>query len=471
MNVQQWLDTPGLFRMVLVEADYLQDDQLKTLYLSNAPYRSAGTDNPAYMPFDDWIISDLEFSRRMTQALIGRTTASIAGIELQLTPEVELLLTGANFAGQQIRVLIGDKSWLKSDFLTLVTGLSNGIDALGVDRARISFRDKSAALERPVATNVFVTGHSAGKLKPVCLGRCFNVSPVLLDANTKTYQVHDGPISAITQVRENGVSIGYNADLAAGTFTLANAASGRITADVDGAKINGQWLKTAIDFAKYLTGETTISGDLPDYLLGLYVSDNKSVIRALDDVVSSVGGGWHYNRQGRLVIHRFDGVGSSSALVTADDIEFSSLVLKIRLPPLRSISLGYRKNWTIQADGLAGVVTEQNPLLALQSSESESKAVATNDVLTNYPAAASIEVSTLIVNAVDAATEVNRRVVLSAEPHAIYEMQAFASPLAFNLADSVTVTYPQYFVAGANALVVGIVDQPIDGTAILEVWQ
>jgi hypothetical protein len=40
---------------------------------------------------------------------------------------------------------------------------------------------------------------------PICLGECFNIVPKLIDSNNHIFQVHEGPITSVLEVRSNSV--------------------------------------------------------------------------------------------------------------------------------------------------------------------------------------------------------------------------------------------------------------------------
>ena len=75
---------------------------------------------------------------------------------------------------------------------------TTGVDPDVVDTATIGFNPSvinvpEATLNTPV---------------PICLGKCFNVEPKLIDANNHVYQVHEGRVADILNVRSNGVPMG-----------------------------------------------------------------------------------------------------------------------------------------------------------------------------------------------------------------------------------------------------------------------
>lgn len=477
MQFTQWLKTPALDRCYLIEMDYLLGGTEYTLRRSTHPYRTAASDTPALTPYPDTILSLPEFDRDMSEAFIGVSRVAIGELELFLDDELLALVGTAVFGGREFRMYVGDASWPLASFGQIVVGRTEQLEAASYDHATLTFKDRAALFDRPVQQNTLATGPSTGKPIPLCYGQCFNVSPVLIDHTIKKYQVHDGAVQAIIDVRENGMSIPFTADVATGTFTLTNNATGRVTADVQGAVVDGNYLATANDLIAHLVADvmglaTPIGDTLPAYILGLYIVDETTVADALDQIAASVGAAWFFNRLNQVALVHFDGVKASTDALTPDDIEDESLLPVRRIAPAKTITLGYQRNWTPQADGLAGTIRENEPELATLYEQTESVTVSTNaGITTHYPDAADITVSTLIASATDAGTEAARRAAIAATPHTIFELAAFASPFAMQLGQSISIKYPQYFAAGGDALITRLTDLPEQNSVRLEVWQ
>lgn len=474
-----WLKERGLDRCYLIEIDCLVAGVLQTLYRSTHPYRSSASDTPALQPYPDTILNLPEFDREMTEVFIGTSRVGLGEFELFLDDEILALIDNpsAVFAGQEVRMYCGDESWNKADFGQIMVGQIEQLDAASYDTATLSFRDRAELFNQPIQENTVASGPNENKPIPLCFGQCFNVSPVLIDPVTKKYQVHDGQVQAITDVRENGQPIGYTADLATGTFTLTYNAKGRITADVQGAVVDSQYLSTADEMLSHIIENimqlpAPVGTALPAYTLGLYIASETTVTNALDSIVASVGGAWFFNRLNQVVVTHFNGLNTATDTLTLDDIEDDSLLPVRRISPAKTVSIGYQKNYTPQADGLAGVIRENDPELATLYEQEESTAVAENvGITTTHPEAAEINVSTLIAFKVDAQTEAQRRANLASVPHAVYELEAFAAPFAMQLGQTIHIDYPQYFNGGKDALIVRLTDYPEQNSVRMEAWR
>lgn len=475
MTFAEWIQTPGADRCYLVEFHARQGGVVNTVRRSTHPYRTAPGDAPALTPYQDTILSVGTWGRELTELFTGYSTTAQTSIELFMDDELAELVDSANVGGLPVVIRCGDARWPLSQFGIVVSAVAEALKATSYDTAQLTLRDPSELLKRQLQSTLISVGPNTGQPAPICLGRCFNVSPVLINEATKTYQVHDGAISAITAVRENGVAIPYTANLANGTFTLTNNAKGRVTADVDGAKPAGVWLQTAAQMITYLTSRFDLAepaglAALPAYQLGVYITGDITLSAALDDISASVAAAWYYTRTGQLKWYWFNGVGAPTQTLVADNIEDDTLWPRRRIAPAKTVALGYRRNWTPQADGLAGSVRETTPLLATAYEQPESKVNVDNaGVSVDHPDATEIKASTLIVLKADAESEAARRAVWASVPRHVYEFSAFAAPFNLDLGQTVTIHYPRYFVGGQSAVITRITDDLLFDTATVEV--
>jgi len=473
----QWLKRPGLFRCILVEAQYIEAGITKTLYLSNHAFRSLPSDNTPNIAYKNLLNvgSTLTFSQRMSVALFGKTDTSTGAIEFFLHPSLESLINNADFAGQTIKVFIGDPTWPRDNFIEKFIGLSKSIDPIDDNRARITFSDYSATLTTPVLTNLVSSGTNKDVFKPRCFGQCFNIEPVLLDAVTRIYQINDGAIQAVSQVRESGfiiASTNYIVNLTAGTITINKNVTGRLTLDCQGHVEAGVYLSTAEQIINYLLGlanqsNALDSNVLPTYTLGLYIKKQRNIDDCIDELCKSVGGNWYFDALSQFRVQHYTGVSvTSTSNVNSGQIKQASLRIKQRFAAVKQLTLGYQKNFTPQAEGLAAAITENSPELAALFQNKESVVNGTNNIV-NSSAAINSEISTLIANLNDAQTELNRRLMLIKVPRTIYECETTLK--THTQGETTTVTYPKYFLAGKNAVVVGHIHRLNNPTDILEV--
>lgn len=480
----KWLKADGKARVLLVEADAYSGG-VTTRYLSNKSFVSSPASTPANIAYDDIVADVPAFNVQMSEQFAGHLAGSWG--DLVITNENGVRDEWLNDAwdGRGITLLLGDAAWDRDDFRAVMSGVAADIVALDRNRLALRIRDKTWATN--VAVQTALIGGStanANRLVPLCFGPCFNIEPPLITAATHEYQVHDGAVNDIPDVRDNGVSVAYTKDLSHGKFTLNAAPAGRITCDVQGAKPGGSYIVTGADIIEHLiTTRTALgSGDIDatsfsDFntlcpqTLGLYISDFMSVGTALDQLVQSVGGFWTFDRDGLLTLGRLDApTGTPDLELIADDIAFRGLKPTSRILPVATYRLGYKKNWTLQPDGLAGAVTEANRALFAAPEQ-----VVTEDnagVTTTYLLARTPDVvSTLLTDATEAQTECTRRATLWSTLRQTYTASCFAAPFTTRLGQIVNGDFPRYgFAGGKLGTVIGIREFPTRGRVELRLF-
>jgi len=476
MTPEQWLKRPDQYRVILVEANYVFNNEVKTLYLSSHAFTSKPSDTIANKPYKNWLnsASTLSFAQRMSTALRGKSTTGTSAIELFLHPEIEHLVTQADFTKQTIKVFIGDPLWARDDFIEKFSGLAKSFDPVSENRAKIVFSDYNDILAEPLLNATIASGANKDAFVPRCFGQCFNVEPVLINNITNTYAINDGAIHAVTQVRESGFIINsqnYTVDTASGTITITQAVTGRLTLDCKGHVENGVHLTSAEQIINYLLSIKGLasaidSSVLPSYILGLYVREQKNINNCIDELCQSTGGNWYFDALSQFRLQQYSGIGTPTAAVGSGQIKSDSLTIKTRIAALKKLTLGYQKNYTPQGDSLAASITENSPELAALFKNNE-LLVSDNNTVANISAAIELSSSTLIVNLADAQTELARRLALRQIPKTIYTMETTIKKHA--LASTVTVTYPRYLSAGNNAVIVGQVHKLNNSTDTLEV--
>lgn len=263
-----WLKDTSAVRCVLVYAEVVTNGGVPTVRrLSNFPYTTSDSDidpNVSFMPI-------ITGGIKITQSISIDGSVSMSFGDIQL----------ANYDGSidswlddywsmaPVSVYVGDVSWQTSDFREIGIFVASGIDSKGRDTVNIKLSDQIQRLNYPVSDAKLNDGTTqADNLIPLCFGECHNVSPVLTNAATSEYQVHNGAIAGILEVRDNGVPVSFTPDVANGKFTLNQASVGTITASVQGALLPANVLiaNPAINtsaWSKLATTSTVVSTDPP----------------------------------------------------------------------------------------------------------------------------------------------------------------------------------------------------------------
>lgn len=136
-----------------------------------------------------------------------------------------------------MKVFVGDVRWPRSDFRLVFDGITDSVGSTARNRINLKVGDKLLRLNSPVTEHKLGGSTSnADKLVPLCFGECHNVEPLLVDSSVNEFQVHDGPIESIIEVRDDGVPVAFTPFLSTGKFRLAAQPSGQVTASVQGSK-------------------------------------------------------------------------------------------------------------------------------------------------------------------------------------------------------------------------------------------
>lgn len=223
-----------------------------------------------------------------------------------------------------------------------------------------------------------------GQPRPLVFGEVFNIAPVLIDPSNLVYQVHDGQIDAVTAVRDRGAALTLDADyadysaltgaslvtgeyatcLALGLIRIGSRASGQLTADVRG-DADPSYINTTADIlARFLgtrQGITAYStagfGSLPSGPIGYYISDQKTVLQVLSEMVAGCGGVLGETRTGKITAYTLTDPATATireSLGQEDVIRLTPIAAEV---PVGSIEVSYRNNWTVQQSDIAGSVS------------------------------------------------------------------------------------------------------------------
>lgn len=232
-----WLKSTAEIRCVLVEADVkLAAGGTSTRYLSNRAYVTGSTDTPANTSYLSRIGGGIKFTKSVS--VDGSVSLSFGDIELLNTDGALDTWLDDYWPGRSIRVYLGDPTWPRADFRLMFSGITTGIDCRARNRVNIKISDTLQRLNYPVSeVKLGGAGSLADDLAPLCFGECHNITPKLVDAVNNEYQVHQGGIESIIEVRDNGVPVSFTPYLSTGKFRLAAAPFGAVTCSVHGAKL------------------------------------------------------------------------------------------------------------------------------------------------------------------------------------------------------------------------------------------
>jgi len=263
MTEQEWLESDS-HKIILVDISYHDGDTLNTKYFSNFPYIQkygetfvnilGNTVNS--ISYDDIVLNISKITTKIN------SSKSIGNITLLNTKGEydELLSIRNSWEGHTIKIYIGSPSWSRSQFILILEGVVDKFTAPQPHLLAIAVTDKKEVLNvasqeatlwndsnvlNYLNDNVNFTGlydkfpyifskklfdtngtyvdfdtslgviptGTENSLVPICLGKVFNIEPVLVDSFNHVYQVHECPdisnygISKVIEVRANGVKL------------------------------------------------------------------------------------------------------------------------------------------------------------------------------------------------------------------------------------------------------------------------
>jgi len=446
--------------MILVVMNNLDESgNSNAVYLASEPFISNATDTPAHTPFDEYILDGGALTRRITEAFYGYSTTGLGAINLSLNDELIAIKNNGNIKGQDIDIYLGEPSQAFADFTLIAKTQGNELKRTSDSEISLTFKDNAERLNQSITS----TG------EPLTYGTVFNIEPVLEDASTLVYRVHDGAIEDITDVRDGGLSVSFTKDLTNGTFTLSTAAQGRITCDVKGAKVSGTHLTSAKQIIPDLAsriGETISESDIniDEFELGIFINDEQTLSSVLDKVALSVMGYWRYDRFGGFEFNLLPtDTATASAEIWDDDINRGTWNEIRTIEPASKVECGYALNYTVQEDGLFGAVSTSNRELYAK----QQQYAATENSLPQYPNATSISFSTLLVHEADAQTVSDRRAAFRSIRHKVYSCEVFSAAFNFNVGQIIALVDTPEFSAN-NVIVLGLIDEPLSNLTQVE---
>ena len=460
---QAWLADPSAIRCILVEVDVkLAGGSNVTRYLSNKGYVTSPTDSPANTEYAPLIASGVKFTQSMS--LDGSVSLSFGDLELNNHDGSLDSWLDDYWVNRAVRIYVGDTRWARADFRQIFSGVASGIDSRTRTRVNIKLSDKLQRLNVPITENKlggFTT--NADQTIPLCFGEVHNIEPLLVDQALHKYQVHDGPIEFIIEVRDNGVPVQFEADYATGTFTLLQSPAGQITCSVQGDKPAGVYTNNLTDIIKRIVKSygtenlrfTDADLDLASLNafaaantqpVGLYCKDRENLLEVIQRLAASVGGRVVMSPLGLLSIVKLSlPQGSTGTSVSPGDMVDRSLEISGFPEAVASVKIGYCKNWTIQ-DLQTGIPEEHRKLYTeewLTQTRSDSL-TAQNFNLFVEP---TVE-ETCLLTAADAASEALRRLNMFNVQRRVFKFRGYAGLLSEKIGDPLTIFHSRF---GLNA--------------------
>lgn len=489
-----WLTADHVERVILVEAVYWDTggSAEATRYMSDRGYTSQPGESPSNTAYEDIVLAVPEIRSWMGEAFRGRSLISYGDIEIDNSGGVRDSWLAEPWDGRAVRIYLGDPSWYRSDFRLVFGGTIEEISARDGQTLVLRIRDRKELLDKPLQVNMVAAGPKTGLRRPVCYGHCYHVGGVVSHASNQTYEFHDGPLSSIDTVFEDGYDITGSATRVAGGgsglgayATYTGAAIG-VTQKVVTAHVKGFESKTGdivkkilmergglsesdIDPAAITAYNAAVSGAPVGYFS---TNDKETVGSALDTLMVGIGGYYTVDRNGKFTGGVFDRpvLGNSVLTLTADDIEDGRIDLVRRIVPPKSLRLGYSRYWKlVTAPNTNGVTSAQT----IESLRTEYRVVSTSVYagLAYNAQDKDLDPSCFYASA-GATAELSRRNSMWSLLRLILRVRAFVAAQSLKIGDCITLQMPRYGCdAGEKVIIVGMRESLLSRYVELELFK
>lgn len=484
-----WLASPTAIRNILVEAVANIAGAETTLCLSRLPYTTGAADTPANTYYAAVVSTGFQFTEKLS--ISGQGGLSGGDIEISNPSGERDAWLGYVWANRQIQAFVGDPQWARSDYRLIFNGIVSDIDSKAPDKLNLILRDKLQRLNTPVS-EVKLGGTTPNKdsVLPLVFGECSNITPLLTNPATLEYQVHNGAVESIFEVRDNGIPVTVTTSNATGKFTLTAQPAGAITASVEGDKPAGAYYTTVSKLIqRVVTGfgkaaDAFTAGDLDSTNLaafdtahpqpvGAYLGNRENVLATVNMLAASVGAQAVMSRAGQLRLFQISmPPAGTPTLIDESKIlsnnGMTTLQISSRPPVVAAIKLGYCQNWTVQPGLLTGIPAQHKDLFAIDwlTATASDSTVKSTYRLNVDPAQFN---TALLVNS-DAQAEAARQLALWKVPRTVFKFTGTADLLMLGLGDPVTLKHRRFNLsAGVTGMVIGLTPDWNSGHVQVEV--
>lgn len=495
-------DNPFAQRVLLVDLKpySVAAAAVVTRYVGSQTFNTEPTDTPANVRYTGCIQNDVYISRSMFTGdnVGGRSIPDIAVLTIINTREpgraasrfdAWLDPTQYTWQGREIVMWMIEHDAAYSTKQEVFKGI---IDDIDYDENTITFRIRSRAylLDKLIQENRYAgTGDAegfaelAGRPKPICYGRCRNIEPVVIDSVNSVYQVHDGDIEEIEELRDRGNNnIAFYADFSTyatlvaasiplgsyatcldeGLFRLQSPPAGRITLDVKGAWIDGAYSAKPGDILRDIATEraeiTNVDNDAIDALntqvpgdIGIYLREDANILDVMDRIVNSYFGFYGFNRAGQFDVGVFaPPAGSPVVSIGERNMDYGSLSRNPVAQVVWKVTVYYRENFAPQTqEEFAGAVTQD---LRDYYAETWMKDAVEEDatILTRYPNAIEKVFYSLHYDQNYAQSYAAALLTFFGTSRSLFKAQTNLAPLQVNINDNVELVHSRYNLANGE---------------------
>jgi len=469
--------------------------QIEPVFVSGEGFVTSPTDNPANTLFLPRLIEPISFTRSMfSQGRVGGKTSVGFGNLVLSNGEGDLdQLAEYAWDSRPVEIRVGEAGADFEFYFTIFTGESKSIE-FDDDIVQVVLRDRQDDFNVDFPPAIYegagVSENVAGQPKPLCFGQVSNISPILRDSNSRTYQIHDGPIESIDAVYEGGVELSlgsdYSVDLANGEFTLSADPDGLITADAKGAAPGGTYLSSPANIIREIVttyGGLNDPGDLDTGSfaglesanpanIGVFISSSTNILSVLDEIINTVGGFYGFERDGRFFVGRLD-LPTGSGLAVDASFDQTNIIELTRLAsavPNYRFRVQYAKNYTQmrESDFSTGLSQSRRDYLVREGKYAVAEDLS---VQTAYPNSNELVVQALFAQSADAAAEATRLSSIYDEQKEVYRIRVKTQPYTLELNDIVEIIFDRYNLSsGKRFRVISVTEDAATNEVELELW-
>ena len=499
--------------MVGVESQSSGDYEI---FVATAEFITGTADLPADTPFRGTLQQALDYSRTISgdDGFSGFASGQGSMSVLNLDGRYDFLPQFYALDGRDQEIRIGTKDVPYRHWFTIFKGTAAGFHL--DDMLYVDLQDYGHKLDVPLQPNLFAgTGGKEGgddlkgKPKPRAYGYCENVTPVLVDAATLLYCVHDGPVQSIAALADQVVLINEGDVADAASLIVASITSGQfktclaeglfrlnftldsttITADVQGDKTGGDFAATIPQIVRRMAETALVDEEFYEPAFAAYAAaanfdacyfaDPSSTVTIRQAVAQVLGYGSFasFRRIGKFAIARVEHpAGKTPSLFVEKRHVLKGTLRRERLPsglfpPPHRVKVGWGRNGTVlSGPGIENGASAARRAFALEELRYASAESAATKI--NHPLAQERVLAGFLRNEADAQTEATRIQAMHAATAAIYRFKVpFPMAADLELGEVVNLTFDRYDLhSGRNLLAVGIAVNVQENWAEIQGW-
>lgn len=207
--------------------------------------------------------------------------------------------------------------------------------------------------------------------------------------------------------------------------------------------------------------------------IGYYIDSQADVSATMTAIMAGVGGWYGFSRSGLLqaAVFTMPSAPSVFEFTEIEILEIERLLLPESInPPNWRRQVGYQKNWTIQNNDLAGIVTaERRQFLANDQRVAVSQDA---NLLKRHRLATDPELTTsYFSNEADAQAEAERLMSIYGAEREMYSVVLKTQPFVLDIGNIITLTYPRWtLTSGKQFVIIRISEDATDNKSEITVF-